>query len=198
MELLMNWGIELGFAGLFLIPAFCGFQACGIHNIGRTALYILFSLYIAAVFIVVGFPSVWHLTYDLSYNYIPFVGMDDDLYETAMNVVMFIPYGIFLPVLWDRYGNLFFTLGSGFLFSLFIETGQIFSHRASDINDLITNTAGTLIGYVIAWVLTGGFGYFVLENQNFKHLRLIFVTVFIVIFTIQPLCSMLYWSWKLI
>lgn len=41
----------------------------------------------------------------------------------------------------------------------FIEIAQIFTGRATDIDDIITNIAGTLVGYLIAYWFTGIFQY---------------------------------------
>ncbi len=43
--------------------------------------------------------------------------------------------------------------GLGLMTSLGIEILQIFTFRATDINDLITNAAGTLAGYLIGRVM---------------------------------------------
>ena len=66
-----------------------------------------------------------------------------------LNVVLFMPLGLFLPLLWKAYRSIFRTMLLGFGISLFLEAMQIFTYRASDINDLITNTVGTLLGYCI-------------------------------------------------
>ena len=41
----------------------------------------------------------------------------------------------------------------GFLTSLSIEVLQIFTFRATDVDDLITNVTGTIIGYFISRVI---------------------------------------------
>ena len=41
------------------------------------------------------------------------------------------------------------TVSIGFLFSLFIEAAQLFSFRATDIDDLLMNTMGTWLGYLL-------------------------------------------------
>ena len=38
---------------------------------------------------------------------------------------------------------------AGFLFSLAIELGQLFNRRCSDINDLLMNVLGAIVGYGI-------------------------------------------------
>lgn len=41
------------------------------------------------------------------------------------------------------------TVVAGFLFSLIIEVGQLFTIRATDVDDLIMNTLGSIFGFII-------------------------------------------------
>ena len=66
-----------------------------------------------------------------------------------MNIILFVPLGIALPVLWKSSQSLKRTVMAGFLFSLLIETSQLFNWRATDIDDLLMNTLGTAAGYGI-------------------------------------------------
>ncbi|MDO4287220.1 MAG: VanZ family protein [Eubacteriales bacterium] len=68
--------------------------------------------------------------------------------EMLLNVLLFIPLGVMLPLLWNNCGFLQ-TVGTGFLLSGLIELSQLFNFRATDINDLLMNTIGVLLGYVI-------------------------------------------------
>lgn len=66
------------------------------------------------------------------------------------NVVVFLPFGYFLPRVcrWARHWIML--LGSAFFFSLGIELFQLFSaFGAFDVDDLLLNVAGALIGYWI-------------------------------------------------
>ena len=65
------------------------------------------------------------------------------------NIVMFIPIGFLLPLLWRKFQNGFVTIGLGFLISLSIEILQLPQMRSSDVDDLWLNTLGTGVGYVI-------------------------------------------------
>ena len=63
------------------------------------------------------------------------------------NIVLFIPIGILIPILWkikDRYVILI-----GFLISLSIEITQLFLDRVTDVDDLILNTLGVIIGVLV-------------------------------------------------
>ena len=79
-------------------------------------------------------------------NLIPF--SDGLSFSFVANIFLFIPFGFLCPLISSAYlrvKNVFF-IGLGL--SLFIEIVQLFTlYRATDINDLLTNVIGTLIGY---------------------------------------------------
>ena len=63
------------------------------------------------------------------------------------NILLFIPIGILVPMLWkikDRYVILI-----GFLISLSIEITQLYLGRVTDVDDLILNTSGVIIGLLV-------------------------------------------------
>ena len=62
------------------------------------------------------------------------------------NIIMFIPIGLFAGLLADKPAWYKSTLFAFFL-SLFIEVFQLFVSRGTDIDDLILNTIGGLIGH---------------------------------------------------
>ena len=68
------------------------------------------------------------------------------------NVGMFLPIGFFTALLWRR-GNLWRSTLVGFLASLSIETIQLFIDRGTDLDDLILNTVGAAVGYLLYWLL---------------------------------------------
>ena len=74
----------------------------------------------------------------------------DLLLNLIGNVAMFIPSGIILPVLYPRLRSFCRTAAAGAGISLCIELLQLpFFDRATDIDDLILNTAGCAVGYLI-------------------------------------------------
>ena len=111
---------------------------------------------------IIGFPSIsnWQRVlnvqgqiFDPNINLIPFT--NGILYSDYLNVLMFIPLGFILPLMWKKYHQFSNTLKYGFYLSLFIETSQLFTRfRATDINDLITNTLGTAIGWSIYFIFS--------------------------------------------
>lgn len=64
------------------------------------------------------------------------------------NIAIFMPLGFFLPLLWKEYRSIGKTLCFGIKTSLLIELSQLFLVRSTDINDVILNAIGTLLGYL--------------------------------------------------
>lgn len=70
------------------------------------------------------------------------------------NILAFIPLGILLPMLGRRFRRLKNILLCGFLLSALIESAQLLFHLGwCDIDDVINNTAGAVIGYGIWHIL---------------------------------------------
>lgn len=63
------------------------------------------------------------------------------------NVAMFVPFGFCLPLFWRRWRPFWRMCIAGVLFPVFIETTQLFIWRTVDVDDLILNFAGILLGY---------------------------------------------------
>ncbi|CCY70080.1 VanZ family protein [Eubacterium sp. CAG:161] len=75
------------------------------------------------------------------------------LYAIA-NALVFIPLGTLLPFVWNRAKNVKVCVLMGFLMSLFIETMQlILCCGVVQTEDLIMNTLGTYIGYILYRVI---------------------------------------------
>lgn len=64
------------------------------------------------------------------------------------NVLIFIPYGWILPRVHGRYRNILLLMLNAFLFITSIEIVQLFSaFGAFDVDDILLNCFGVLIGY---------------------------------------------------
>ena len=94
--------------------------------------------------------------YPFRLNLIPFVDFFDYKNRNALlwnvigNTVMLIPSGIILPIIYKKLNSFWKVAAAGALLSLCIEILQLpFSSRATDVDDLILNTAGVMIGYGI-------------------------------------------------
>ena len=88
------------------------------------------------------------------YNFVPIVHMFDDydgwLINIIGNVTMFMPVGICWPICFKKLDKIWKAILAVFGFTLFIEISQIlFFERCSDIDDLIMNGTGGVIGVLI-------------------------------------------------
>ncbi len=97
-------------------------------------------------------------------NLIPFNFVYEVYYETFVNgnisyllinilgnIIMFIPIGILIPLIWKTPSKA--TVLCGFGCSAFIEITQIFLPRSTDVDDLLLNTLGTFIGWMIFYTI---------------------------------------------
>ena len=114
----------------------------------------VFAVYIVAVFHITGVGTLYDgLTAELEemkerINLIPFSNKIDTI-GYLLNVVLFVPLGFFIPLVWKQMGKLSNSLLAGAAFSILIELSQLLSYRGTDIDDLITNTLGAVIGYIM-------------------------------------------------
>ena len=194
MYRLVSTGLETIAAAIILIPVLLAENKLVFHNTKRTIGYILFSLYFAAMYAVVGLPTSQYFRMDLSLNIIPFMGILSDLENSVLNVILFIPLGIFLPVLWNKFDSLKNTVLFGFGVTAAIEILQIFTLRTTDVNDVITNVSGTVIGYFVATVIKENVSKLHISCEKHDDVYILCCTIFVIMFFIQPLISSYLWS----
>lgn len=124
---------------------------------------------------------------------IPFADMLKGPIDTILNILLFVPLGLLLPFLYKKYRNTGSIALTGFLFSLSIEILQMFGRGATDINDLITNTAGAVLGYLLYKLLikiTKKVSYEKFQsdrNNDYIEVMFFIIISFIIMVTIQPL-----------
>ncbi len=88
------------------------------------------------------------------YQYREILGMQSVLVNLVGNVVAFMPFGFFLPVIWPKSARFLFVAFGSFLFSLFVETVQLISKVGTfDVDDMFLNTLGGILGYFLMWLL---------------------------------------------
>lgn len=115
----------------------------------------IFLIYIYLAFSVAGIGSVWDIgQYGgiiriEEVNLIPF--NSEGIRTYILNIIMFMPLGFLLPLIWEKFRNIVKVFYTGLGFSLAIEICQLFNHRATDIDDLMMNSLGAVLGYFI-WV----------------------------------------------
>lgn len=117
-------------------------------------LLLLFTCYIYAVFYLTGAGTLFDLNmYGIEVranevNILPF-SKNIDLSGYLLNILLFVPLGFLMPVIWPKTGKFPYMLLYGFCFSLLIEISQLCNHRRTDVDDLIMNTLGTILGYLL-------------------------------------------------
>ncbi|MBE5974646.1 VanZ family protein [Lacrimispora xylanisolvens] len=66
------------------------------------------------------------------------------------NLMLFIPFGILLPLCFPKARKSLICILSGCLLSIFIETVQYMTQRGNcELDDVIMNTLGTLVGWLV-------------------------------------------------
>ena len=108
-----------------------------------------------------GARRMWSIAYNLVlfkeikrfYIYRDIVGTEAFLLNTAGNVVCFMPFGFFLPIISPRFGKWYLMLILSFLLTLSIETIQlVFKVGSFDVDDMFLNTLGGIAGYLCQWI----------------------------------------------
>ena len=119
---------------------------------GRFLALIVFSLYIIGVYYVTGAGTLYdglRFKPELRHtqiNLLPF-SRDIDIVAYLLNIVLFVPLGLLIPLIWKKMNKPGRVLGVGFLFTLLIELSQLLNHRATDIDDAILNVFGAAVGF---------------------------------------------------
>ncbi|MBR3382495.1 MAG: VanZ family protein [Clostridia bacterium] len=118
------------------------------------AIYVILLIWVIVFKMQFCVPDLASLHYRLPINLVPFgasVIANGRVYlpEIIENVIAFIPFGLFVSMLAKR-GGLWKSVVFGLLLSLAFETVQYaLAIGSADITDLITNTAGALIGALL-------------------------------------------------
>lgn len=179
--------IETFSAAIFLIPVFLLLWIRKRLSFETAFLYFIFSVYLSGVYFLTGLPTTAFSVWDANGNLIPFIGMAADAKNTMLNVALFIPCGFSLPLLWKKYRRIACTLGFGLAMTAGIETLQLFTFRATDINDIITNFAGTCIGYLVFLLAHRFHPLPIRPDRRSRDLPRILLLVAAVMFFLQPL-----------
>ncbi len=103
---------------------------------------------------------------DRSLNLMPFrlftepwlMGEEKKAAQSLANILMFVPPGFLMPVAFRKVRSLWKTAVCMVFFSFFIEFIQYFTGRSADIDDLMLNTIGGILGYLVFALFSGLFG----------------------------------------
>lgn len=120
----------------------------------HTVFLAVFAVYMMGVFYFTGAGTLFDAIFynfrlgGYQVNLNPFSRRIDTV-GYLLNIVLFIPFGLLVPIIWTRMGKIRYILLYGAGFSLIIELSQLLNNRSTDVDDLILNTLGALIGYGI-------------------------------------------------
>ncbi|EHL19603.1 hypothetical protein HMPREF9628_01415 [Peptoanaerobacter stomatis] len=137
---------------------------------------ILMIFYLIALIWVIIFKlefSIKELPQIRNINLIPFnqpaiVNGKADISEIVLNVLAFIPYGLFIHILMDEKSilkKLLIIFATSFIFELI---QYIFAIGASDITDIISNTSGGIIGVVVSMFMEK-----LLRENRIKYINIV-------------------------
>ncbi len=159
---------ELAFTIIWLLTRLIVWKRQGGIQWKREAVLLLMYINLAVIIRFVFFPRalveghIQSLVFQASeafpfrMNLIPLVhlfnygSVRDIVWNVVGNAVMFVPTGIVLPIVYRSLNSFWKVTACGALISLCIEILQLpFASRASDVDDLILNTLGVVIGYGI-------------------------------------------------
>lgn len=74
-------------------------------------------------------------------------------YNLAGNIVLFIPFGFFIPLLWYKFRGWVQMHIVAFFIPLFIEGTQYFIGRSIDVDDVLLNAMAIVMGFILYKVL---------------------------------------------
>ena len=144
---------------LFMIPVlvlyFLWLKKSGkVQSLLHTVAVFVFGYYLFGLLTVTGIGFTSTMNFHPNISWTPFIGMITGPIDTILNVILFVPLGFFLPLLYKKYHNIKAIALTGLLLSLAVEFVQMFDWGSSDINDLMTNTAGACVGFLIYFLLS--------------------------------------------
>lgn len=137
-------------------------------KIRKKSKWIFFILYISLLLYFLFFAEMLgrtSVTSNYRYNVVPFkeirrfivyyhqLGAFSVFVNLCGNVLAFVPFGIFLPILTNNKLKFFSVTVFTFNLTLIVELTQLISKVGSfDIDDIILNTLGGIIGYLMFFV----------------------------------------------
>lgn len=130
------------------------------YVLGQFTLMLTFAVYFLTMMHLVFFPIEVNLgeyrnltPWYKSTNFIPVLTIDVKTF--VLNIIMLIPFGMYLPFLSRKIRSIKQAARLGLYVSLSFELTQLAirillgSGRSTDINDLIANTLGAVIGFLL-------------------------------------------------
>lgn len=165
----------------------------------HTGFLLLYGCTLAGIFSVTGLPNIKYCRLELSLNAIPMADILNSPMQYLLNMLMFVPVGFLLPLLWEKYASWKYVLGFGCFLTVFIETAQVFTFRTTDIDDLIMNLLGAGIGFLTVRTLGQKLHVPVPVEPGNGRMEtaepwVILLLAFLINFFIQPYWSAFFWD----
>ena len=180
---------------LILAPIYLILNRVYFHNARKSFFYFLLSCYLSVVYVLVGMPNIAYIRPEVNLNLIPFISMIGDFKNSILNILLFVPLGVMLPLLWNKFKIQKHTVLFGFGMSLSIELLQMLTFRATDVNDLITNTLGTYLGFLCTNFLLQKKPINAVGRNN--ETAIVVSVVLLVMFFVYPFVSSALWDYIL-
>ena len=158
----------------------------------------IMMIYIWLVISVTGIGSIWDMIskggliatfQQANISLIPF--QSEGMFTYCMNVIMLMPLGFLLPYIWKNFRNPLKVALTGFSFSIFIEFAQLPTNRLVDIDDLMMNTLGAILGYVV-WKMIGKHFFKKKEEQRTTSLGKCEPVIYL---SLACICNFLLYNW---
>lgn len=140
-----------------------------VQKVGAVLLLAYVVYAVKYFFFPIGFDKNVFLGRGLAVNLIPFLplveqakemGLKITFYQMFGNILAFVPFSVLTAIVYPRYRRLSSNLLFTFLASFAIELIQLLinlltqvANRAVDINDLLLNTLGGMIGFLVYLLL---------------------------------------------
>ena len=82
-------------------------------------------------------------------NLVPFANFSEDVEGHLLNILLFVPFGLLMPMISGRRQGALPVVAMATATSLIIEVSQLLNSRVTDVDDLLMNAIGALIGYCV-------------------------------------------------
>ena len=154
-----------------------------IKNCWYIVLLMVFSVYLFGVYHYTGAGTIYDAKlYGMELkanqlNLIPFSDTEIDFVAYGLNVVLFIPLGFLLPLIWSNFNKSKLICIAGTSLSVVIEFSQLLNNRRTDVDDLILNTIGAMFGLMMFRMLLCITKHPSYQTGKYKHEMIIITLV---------------------
>ncbi|MGI6501045.1 MAG: VanZ family protein [Anaerostipes sp.] len=143
---------------LFLVIAVLGVNKFLLHKEKDSYIYVLYyiaGVYFITLLMITGVTAPWNIHNAHNYEFIPFVNFEWRYF--LLNILLFLPLGCFVHLILEKKKHFSFQV---ILICISISVGIeliqfFFTGRLADIDDLIANSVGCIVGYVFFYLVYG-------------------------------------------